>query len=777
MPNDARRSQGVPSLFNGVSQQAPSLRLPSQATEQLNLFSSIVDGLAKRPYTEHIAKLRNSDSSDVHVHVIDRDETEQYVAILLDGDLEIYNIADGTAATINFPDGKGYLNTVGAPRSAFKAVTIADNTIIVNTETTATMDAAYVQETEVFEAVVHIDRGINGVSYSVKVAGTTYTYASATTSTSTIASGLAALLPAGTWNTTVTGSAILISRVDAADFTFEAFDSYGGQALTGAKGSVQRFEDLPTFAFNGFRVQVAGDPADSSDDYYVEYQNSSSGGVWVESRGYAIDNAFDAATMPHRLVNTSLNNFDFEQITWDDREVGDADSATEPGFIGNTINDVVYFRGRLGFLSDENIVLSKVGDAFDFWPSTVTDSLDTDPIDATVNSNKVSILKHAIPYNKSLLLFTDHTQFQLSADGVLSPSTVKVDPTTEFKSSPDVAPVAAGPNVYFAVKKGEYTGIREYFVSEDAVTNDAANVTGHVPRYLPKEVFRLDASSNEDMLVALSTYERQSMWVYKYFWVGEEKLQSSWSKWTFGDSADTKILNAAILGTKIYLVIQRNNEVFLESMDIQFNQTDTGLDYRVHLDRRNELTGVYDAGNDWTTWTLPFDDTSSDLKVVLGSAFTGQVGARVLNTTRPTDSTIRVTGDYSAGAAYVGRSFTSSYTVSRQYIREGGEGSKAIITGVLQLHRMLMVYTNSGTFKATVSTPGNESDYEYEKTPTLGSSSYLIGSNVVDSGEFSFPVQARSDKATVTFINDGYTESYWQSLEWIGSFDPLEERA
>ena len=75
MSSDSRVSQGLPSLFNGVSQQAPSLRLPSQGEEQLNLFSSIVDGLAKRPYTEHVAKLRNATAADAYIHIIDRDQT------------------------------------------------------------------------------------------------------------------------------------------------------------------------------------------------------------------------------------------------------------------------------------------------------------------------------------------------------------------------------------------------------------------------------------------------------------------------------------------------------------------------------------------------------------------------------------------------------------------------------------------------------------------------------------------------------------------------------
>ena len=50
-------SRTIPNLVQGVSQQPEVLRLSSQATQQLNGFSSVVEGLKKRPPTNYIAKL------------------------------------------------------------------------------------------------------------------------------------------------------------------------------------------------------------------------------------------------------------------------------------------------------------------------------------------------------------------------------------------------------------------------------------------------------------------------------------------------------------------------------------------------------------------------------------------------------------------------------------------------------------------------------------------------------------------------------------------------
>ena len=56
-------SASIPNLINGVSQQPPSLRLKTQAEIQENGFSTVVDGLKKRPSSEHIKTLSNVPSN------------------------------------------------------------------------------------------------------------------------------------------------------------------------------------------------------------------------------------------------------------------------------------------------------------------------------------------------------------------------------------------------------------------------------------------------------------------------------------------------------------------------------------------------------------------------------------------------------------------------------------------------------------------------------------------------------------------------------------------
>ena len=82
---------------------------------------------------------------------------------------------------------------------------------------------------------------------------------------------------------------------------------------------------------------------------------------------------------------------------------------------------------------------------------------------------------------------------------------------------------------------GRFGGVREYFVETDTETNDAADITAHVPTYVEGQITKLAASSNEDLLLMLTDGEKDVVYVYKWYFNKNEKLQSSWSKFKIGE--------------------------------------------------------------------------------------------------------------------------------------------------------------------------------------------------------------------------------------------------
>jgi hypothetical protein len=784
-------SSSIPNFVNGVSQQPFTLRLNSQGEVQENGLSTVSQGLKKRPPTQHLKKIQSSPLGNCFIHTINRDTTERYIAVVTNGDLKVYAI-DGTEVTVNFPDGKGYLSA-SSPSTSFAAVTVADYTFIVNkTKTVATGSAT--TPTRPFEALVNVKAGNYGKDYNIAINGSNV--ANRTTpdgsdaadspdiSTDAIANALESQLSSLSGYThTQYGSTIYISR--STDFTISTEDGFNGGGMVAIKGKLQKFADLPANpgpSANGFVVEITGTGSgetatDPFDSYYVKFDKSSSGGqgVWVECPKPGITLGVDASTMPHILVRESNGTFTFKRATWTNRIVGDNDSNPFPTFVGKTISDVFFYRNRLGFLADEAVIFSESGEYFNFLRTTVTQLLDSDPIDVNASHTKVSILKHAVPFNKQLLLFSEQTQFIIEQNDLLTPKSVGIKVATEFPCNTTAKPIGIGKNVYFAVDKGDWSAFREYFADYNNLSNDSLDVTSHLPRYIPSGVYKIASSPNEDIIVALSTVDPTSLYVYKYFWANNDKLQSSWSKWTFG--SDSTILNVDFIGSDMYLVINRSDGVYLEKSTVSVGYVPSGEPYAVHLDRKVNLLS---AG--WMTYsggytlinlsTLGYTPSTGSYQVVVKSHPTLKAGEIFDVIWDGTNA--KVLGDITgAGGTYVfGRKYTFTYTLSTIVVRTATQtgGQKSDTEGRLQLRKAAFNYSESGYFKVQVTPAGRETYSYIFSGKVIGQDSGTIGRYSISSGRFLVPVVSRNIGTNITISNDSPLPSTILSADWEGFY-------
>lgn len=527
-------------------------------------------------------------------------------------------------------------------------------------------------------------------------------------------------------------------------------------------GTKQKFSDLPAPTGTGNIYKIAGDPSNNFDDYYVK--DTAPTNVYVETLLPGSTFEFNASTMPHQLTRTGPGVFTFAKATWNNNLVGDSDSNPVPSFIGQKIRDIFFYRNRLGVVSNEAFILSRTAKYFNYWVETITAALDTDPIDGDASHNKVSILNWAVPFSKALLLFSEQTQFQISGGDALTQRTAKADPVTEFESSTICRPIGLGQDVFFIQPRGDHSGLLEYYVEQETISNDAGDTTSHVPNYVPKDVFKMAGCAVSDTVMLLTLSERNAVYVYKYYW-GEnnQKLQSSWSKFTF-DAADV-ILNVDFIGTIAYFTIKRADGTYFEKMDIRANATDTGFTFQFLLDRRVELTGVYDPVNLWTTWTLPYPD-SAEFQVALGAAFGSSRGV-LLSVTRPSSTTIRAVGNYSAGTSFIGRRYTQRYRFSTLYYRDE---KGAIQAGRLQIARMFIAYDKSGYFRIEVTPKAREKNTYLFTGKVLGDATLILGSPTIHTGVFKFPVQCRNEDVIIELVNDSALPATVQSAEWEGVF-------
>ena len=342
------------------------------------------------------------------------------------------------------------------------------------------------------------------------------------------------------------------------DFQINATDDDGGINLRVFKDNAKSFTDLPNQCIDGFRLGVVGDNNKKEDNFYVVYEGGAGSGTWKETVAYDLKNYYDLTTMPHTLKQKDDLRFCFGQgedqdgKTWAFRKAGDESTNPTPSFVGNTINDIFFHRNRLGIISGENVIFSETSNFFNFFRTTVRTLLDSDPIDVAVSQNEVSELKSALPIQDSLLLFSELNQFTLSASQLLTPAEVTIDQSTKFECDLSTPPVGAGNSVFFNTVGGNFAGVREYYTDGETEIKDATLITSHVPEYLSGNVRSMAASTNEDMLICLTSSVKSEAYVYKWYNSNNERLQSSWSKWTF----DKNVADITFNNSDLYITFE-----------------------------------------------------------------------------------------------------------------------------------------------------------------------------------------------------------------------------
>lgn len=107
------------------------------------------------------------------------------------------------------------------------------------------------------------------------------------------------------------------------------------------------------------------------------------------------------------------------------------------------------------------------------------------------------------------------------------------------------------------------------------------------------------------------------------------------------------------------------------------------------LDRRACVTGVYNAEEAWTTFTLPFVDGTIN-RIVLGSDFGANAGEIITPDWIAANVLYVYDRDLSAGSVVVGREYPASVELTRPYIR--GRDDKADVNASVTNRQLVASY-------------------------------------------------------------------------------------
>ncbi|QOC57615.1 putative tail tubular protein B [Erwinia phage pEp_SNUABM_10] len=782
-------SQNVKNLKGGISQQPDILRFPEQGAEQINGWSSETEGLQKRPPMVFTKTLGGKGSLGTwpYIHLINRDENEQYYAAFTGQGIRVFDLSGKEYAV------RGNLDYVrcNSPRDELRMVTVADYTFITNRNYVC-RSAGQLSDNGAFradgDALINVRGGQYGRTLQVAFNGAlraSYTIPDGSqkehvtnTDAQWLAEELARQIREKTpgWEINV-GPGFIHIKAPGNDHIWDLWtkDGYADQLINSVSHYVQSFNKLPLQAPAGYSVQIVGDTSKTADRYYVYFDWERK--VWTERSGWNIRYTFDGNTMPHALVRTSDGNFELQTLPWTNRNSGDDDTNPYPSFIDSTVNDIFFFRNRLGFLSGENIVLSRTSKYFSFFPPSVANLSDDDPIDVAVSHNRVSTLKYAVPFTEELLLWSDEAQFVLSANGILSARSVELNLTTQFDVQDRARPYGIGRNVYFASPRASFTSINRYYAVQDVSSvKNAEDMTAHVPSYIPNGVFDIHGSSTENFASILTGGAESKVFIYKFLYLDEEIRQQSWSHWDFGEGA--RVLAASSIGSTMFLVIENDFNVFMGYVQFVKNTIDiAGEPYRVFLDAKTTYTIPAGTYNDDTYLT------TIDLRTIYGMNFRrGTISVvepdgRVEVFEEPeggwnNDPFLRFNGNTEGRRLVVGFNIPFRYEFSKFLIKQTADDGSTNTedSGRLQLRRAWVNYENSGAFTIEVENQSRLFSYDMAGG-RLGSENLRVGRLNLGTGQYRFPVPGNAKYNTVRIVSDNTTPLNVIGCGWEGNYN------
>ncbi len=725
----------------------------------------------------------------------------------------------------------------------FRALTVADYTFVLNRNKTVAMDTtpsskrSQITNSQYGEGLVFVQSALNCCQYSLRLEGWGGTYDVGTwtrgvqadtadppnndkcgntvVNTSAIAAQLISDIGSTATNLQVTSRTH--GGTDSGHNTAPVFHVSGtgwenltsieawtdkGDRMSAIMESVATITDLPLVGSNGFKVKVYGDSESKTDDYYLEFQGVDpdvtglQSGVWVEAVAPKIKYQFDASTLPHQLTRRQDNSsgaitgtpyaiyFEWAPVAWDNRQAGDELTNPDPTFVGRKLEDIFFHANRLGFLSGQNVILSEVGNYFNFWRTSITEGLvDSDRIDVSASMTDVVIMRHAKPFENVLLLFSDRAQFQMSGDPALTPKTAEIIPVFHYETYTSAPPVTVGRGTLLPFKKASFSGLREIIRSGEESFADI-DTTAQVPAYISGEIMRIAGSSIENVAIALADGDQSKLYVYKWVWSGNDKVQSAWSRWDMG--LDAEILDISFIESDLYMVVQRSEGIFLEKMEVSSLVTDPGLSYQVRIDRRvsdADCTTTYDAASDMTTVVLPYDISKGTITaeadkvpMIASDAATGVpiTIEEIVNAT-----TVKLSGnhdlDLSGTDFYFGFGYEFVYEFGQVSLLDNREGSSTTSRkGRISLRRCAVEVEDTAFFEAHV-TPKGRATTVIPFTPPMDEDA-LIGSVALYDGEFGFPVIARADRVSVQLRSDSALPCRFMTAEWDLTFSSQSTR-
>ena len=631
-------TQRVDDYLGGVSRQSDDKKLPGQVEECINGYPDPTFGLTKRPGFQHIGNLGTGTTYDNSKwFFISRTDTEKYIGCITpvpsgqsQGAIAIWNAATFAACTVTYGTGAQAYLTGG--RTDYDVLTIQDKSIITNKTTTVAKTAD-----PTFNANRQGTYRLTGTSisttYSGSVAGSNWTvttdsddsYDDALTKIKTAIDNL----NISGLTTTKLKDNIRLTRTSA--FTLTGTAGPFANQMNAFQDQVATQDELPSETVHNHLIKIVN-PGALTKSYYLKYvaNNGTSGpGYYEEALAPDVSTGLDNSTMPHELVNTSVNNFTFQRATYTARTVGDDITNSHPSFVGQKITQSFFHNNRLGFLSGDTVSMSQSAKFFDFYHTSAQTVTDADPIDLSASTVKPVLLHSVLPSTQGLVLFSANQQFLMgSADGILTPTKTVIRTIANYEMDTVIDPVDTGTTINFISKTPSYTRVFAMVTRGENENPAVADIGRIVNEWIPSTMDTLIASA-QNQFIAFSGQSSRYIYFFRQYAEGKDVKLQTWFNWL----APGNVQTIATDSDEFFAVTKQGGQFTLSKASLSQSPEDAiivnndGQRLNPCIDLYATASSVtFDTTGNFSKCFIPYNDATdlTPVIVIKGTTATGQ---------------------------------------------------------------------------------------------------------------------------------------------------------
>ena len=560
---------------------------------------------------------------------------------------------------------------------------------------------------------------------------------------------------------------------------------------------------LPRQCKHGMIVRVMNSSDSQEDDYYLKFVGDAGDdgpGRWEETVGPNTPTTIDGSTMPHVIQRQSDGTFTVGQYQttddngnlvsgWTSRQVGDNETNPFPSFISKAqvanhnsndckrISQTFFHRNRLGFLCEDNIILSRAAEPGNFFQDSALVVSGSDPIDIQASSTQPTLLKNAIETNTGLVVFAETQQFLLHTDSdALTPETGKVSNISTYRYSPQTNPISLGTTIAFVDSAGRNGRFFEMFDIRREGEPNMIEQTKVVPRLLPTDLTTI-ANSRENNTVFMSKAGEKDIFGYRYFNTGDRRVQSAWFKWTL----PFNIQHLFVLDDELYII--ENSNYSLLKIPLQEIDADREVNFddifgtlkqaRVHLDSSKPLTaGSYNGTH--TEVSFVSAGSGANTKLAAVNLTTGETF--IEDTTQRNAPSYKFFGDFGGDTVVVGWIYEMLVELPRIFVKKkAGEQTTSDITASLTLQRANMRFGSVGQIAVELFRVGKlPVTIQYESIPM---DFYEADeAPIVSEKTQTVPIYERNINCSIILRSNHPGPASFHSMTWEGDYTPMHHQ-